>query len=181
MPTQSLAPLVLALLALPRLALGLDRRDRLRLDAEQALQPAHETGRLRCHHRLRGRLAVVLRTRTALLARLLFACRLCFARLLLARCLFTRRGRLGFRLDVAHGGDLTLGRIAGNCVEHDFRRRRLHAFDQLEAGDILVTLSADPGSARVLTNCGFVYLGDAETFSVARNARVPTWTYIRKM
>lgn len=37
------------------------------------------------------------------------------------------------------------------------------------------------GSARVLTNCGFEYLGDAETFSVARNARVPTWTYIRKL
>ena len=39
----------------------------------------------------------------------------------------------------------------------------------------------NPGSARVLTNCGFEYLGDAETFSVARNARVPTWTYIRKL
>ena len=32
-------------------------------------------------------------------------------------------------------------------------------------------------SARVLTNCGFGYLGDAETFSVARNAKVLTWTY----
>lgn len=39
----------------------------------------------------------------------------------------------------------------------------------------------NPGSARVLTNCGFVYLGDAESWSVARNARVPTWTYLRKM
>ncbi|MDN5786190.1 GNAT family N-acetyltransferase [Pseudorhodobacter sp.] len=39
----------------------------------------------------------------------------------------------------------------------------------------------NPGSARVLTNCGFAYLGDAESFSVARNARVPTWTYLRKM
>lgn len=37
------------------------------------------------------------------------------------------------------------------------------------------------GSARVLSNAGFQYLGDAESFSVARNARVPTWTYIRKM
>lgn len=36
-------------------------------------------------------------------------------------------------------------------------------------------------SARVLTNCGFVYLGDAETFSVARNAKVATWTYSRKL
>ena len=38
----------------------------------------------------------------------------------------------------------------------------------------------NPGSARVLTNCGFEYLGDAESFSVARNARVPTWTYVKK-
>ncbi len=34
-------------------------------------------------------------------------------------------------------------------------------------------------SARVLTNRGFRYLGDAESFSVARNANVPTWTYSR--
>ncbi len=39
----------------------------------------------------------------------------------------------------------------------------------------------NPGSARVLTNCGFSYLGDAESFSVARNARVQTWTYLKKM
>lgn len=36
-------------------------------------------------------------------------------------------------------------------------------------------------SARVLTNCGFEYLGDAESFSVARNSRVPTWTYTRRL
>ena len=39
----------------------------------------------------------------------------------------------------------------------------------------------NPGSARVLTNAGFQYLGDAETYSVARGARVPTWTYLRKL
>ena len=39
----------------------------------------------------------------------------------------------------------------------------------------------NPGSAKVLTNCGFEYLGDAESWSVARNALVPTWTYLRKM
>ncbi|SFS11147.1 GNAT family N-acetyltransferase [Yoonia litorea] len=39
----------------------------------------------------------------------------------------------------------------------------------------------NPGSARVLTNCEFDYLGDAEAFSVSRNATVPTWTYTRKM
>lgn len=38
----------------------------------------------------------------------------------------------------------------------------------------------NPGSARVLTNCGFEYLGDAESWSVARDARVPTWTYLRR-
>ena len=31
----------------------------------------------------------------------------------------------------------------------------------------------NPASARVLTNCGFQYLGDAESFSVARDAAVP--------
>ncbi|MEM9499765.1 MAG: GNAT family N-acetyltransferase [Pseudomonadota bacterium] len=35
----------------------------------------------------------------------------------------------------------------------------------------------NPASARVLTNCGFRYLGDAESFSVARDAKVLTWTY----
>lgn len=39
----------------------------------------------------------------------------------------------------------------------------------------------NPASARVLTHCGFEYLGDAETFSVARDANVPTWTYSRKL
>lgn len=39
----------------------------------------------------------------------------------------------------------------------------------------------NPASARVLTNAGFAYLGDAECFSVARGAKVPTWTYTRKM
>ena len=39
----------------------------------------------------------------------------------------------------------------------------------------------NPASARVLTNAGFAYVGDAESFSVARNAKVLTWTYIRKL
>ncbi|MGR3290927.1 MAG: GNAT family N-acetyltransferase [Paracoccaceae bacterium] len=36
-------------------------------------------------------------------------------------------------------------------------------------------------SARVVTNAGFAYLGDAEAFSVARNASVPTWTYVNRL
>lgn len=39
----------------------------------------------------------------------------------------------------------------------------------------------NPGSARVLTNAGFAYLGDAETHSVARGANVPTWTYLLRI
>ncbi|UWR23962.1 GNAT family N-acetyltransferase [Sulfitobacter sp. S190] len=35
----------------------------------------------------------------------------------------------------------------------------------------------NPASAKVLTNAGFQYLGDAEIFSLARDAAVPTWTY----
>jgi RimJ/RimL family protein N-acetyltransferase len=36
-------------------------------------------------------------------------------------------------------------------------------------------------SARVLTRNGFAYLGDAERFSVARDATVPTWTYLKTL
>ena len=36
-------------------------------------------------------------------------------------------------------------------------------------------------SAHVLTNAGFDYLGDAEAYSIARRATVPTWTYMRRM
>lgn len=39
----------------------------------------------------------------------------------------------------------------------------------------------NPGPARVLTNSGFDYLGDAEAYSVARGRTVPTWTYLRRM
>ena len=54
--------------------------------------------------------------------------------------------------------------------------------DPHEARTLFAEVFQDnPGSARVLTNGGFEYLGDAEAFSVARGAMVPTWTYIRKM
>ena len=39
----------------------------------------------------------------------------------------------------------------------------------------------NPASARVLTNAGFEYVGEAEAHSVSRGANVPTWTYIRRM
>lgn len=50
------------------------------------------------------------------------------------------------------------------------------------ADDIYAEVFQDnPTSARVLTNAGFDYLGDAETFCVAREKVIPTWTYVRKM
>lgn len=39
----------------------------------------------------------------------------------------------------------------------------------------------NPASAKVMTNAGFVYLGDAETYCLARDAAVPTWTYSRAL
>ncbi|MBM2576530.1 GNAT family N-acetyltransferase [Jannaschia sp. Os4] len=39
----------------------------------------------------------------------------------------------------------------------------------------------NPASARVLTNAGFDYIGDAEAFCVSRGAIVPQWTYMRQM
>jgi RimJ/RimL family protein N-acetyltransferase len=39
----------------------------------------------------------------------------------------------------------------------------------------------NPGSAKVLAHAGFEYLGDAESFCVARGVCVPTWTYLKKL
>lgn len=51
-----------------------------------------------------------------------------------------------------------------------------------ECRTIFATVFQDnAASARVLTNAGFQYLGDAESFSVARNSKVPTWTYSHKI
>jgi RimJ/RimL family protein N-acetyltransferase len=36
-------------------------------------------------------------------------------------------------------------------------------------------------SAKVLTRAGFEYIGDAEAYSVAREARVATWTYLKRL
>ena len=60
--------------------------------------------------------------------------------------------------------------------------RCLIAANPLASDTIYAAVFQDnPASARVLTNCGFQYLGDAESFSVARNAAVPTWTYSLKL
>lgn len=60
--------------------------------------------------------------------------------------------------------------------------RALIAANPLESKTIFASVFQDnPASARVLTNCGFQYLGDAENFSVSRDANVPTWTYSLKL
>ncbi|MGR3634906.1 MAG: GNAT family N-acetyltransferase [Shimia sp.] len=60
--------------------------------------------------------------------------------------------------------------------------RTLIAANPLGSTTIFASVFQDnPASARVLTNCGFEYLGDAESFSVSRDANVPTWTYSLKM
>lgn len=58
----------------------------------------------------------------------------------------------------------------------------LVAANPLENRELFAEVFQDnPASARVLTNSGFQYIGDAECHSVARSANVPTWTYIKKM
>jgi RimJ/RimL family protein N-acetyltransferase len=39
----------------------------------------------------------------------------------------------------------------------------------------------NPASARVLEATGFAALGEAEAFSIARAAHVPTWTYLKRL
>ena len=58
----------------------------------------------------------------------------------------------------------------------------LLAANPLKIKAVFATVFQDnAASARVLTNQGFEYLGDAETYSVARGANVATWTYSRKL
>lgn len=60
--------------------------------------------------------------------------------------------------------------------------RALIAANPQGASAIFASVFQDnPASARVLINAGFEYIGDAETFSVARGVQVPTWTYILKL
>jgi RimJ/RimL family protein N-acetyltransferase len=57
----------------------------------------------------------------------------------------------------------------------------LHANPHRAATVFASVFQDNPVSARVLTNAGFEYLGDAEAFSVARGAPVATWTYLRRL
>ncbi len=58
----------------------------------------------------------------------------------------------------------------------------LMAANPLGASEVFAEVFQDnPASARVLTNAGFQYIGDAEAHSLARGTNVATWTYIKKM
>ena len=60
--------------------------------------------------------------------------------------------------------------------------RAMIAANPHEARTLFASVFQDnPASARVLTNAGFEYIGDAESFSVARGSMVPTWTYILRL
>ena len=61
-------------------------------------------------------------------------------------------------------------------------RRALVVANPLKNATMFASVFQDnPASARVLTNAGFEYLGDAEAFSVARDAKVQTWTYLKRL
>lgn len=56
------------------------------------------------------------------------------------------------------------------------------AANPLRNSSIVAAVFQDnPGSARVLTNAGFDYIGAAEAFSIARKGMVATWTYLKKL
>ena len=93
-------------------------------------------------------------------------------------------------------GLITLSRLDRNQSEVDFwvapafwnthlasdSVSALVAANPLRNDAMFATVFQDnPASAKVMTNAGFVYLGDAETYCLARDAAVPTWTYSRKL
>ncbi|KPU84554.1 acetyltransferase [Marinosulfonomonas sp. PRT-SC04] len=101
----------------------------------------------------------------------------------------------------AHGHAEFLGVIGLNCIEREQAEigywvapafwntgfaseavNGLLAANPIGCSTVFAEVFQDnPASARVLTNAGFEYIGDAETHSVARGANVETWTYIKKM
>lgn len=57
----------------------------------------------------------------------------------------------------------------------------LLAADPLNVATVFAEVfQSNPVSARVLTNAGFAYLGDAEAFCVSQGKTVRTWTYLRR-
>lgn len=101
----------------------------------------------------------------------------------------------------ASGGEELMGLITLDCL--DARQAETHywvapPFQGQEIASNAVTALMDanplgletvfasvfhdnPASAKVLTNAGFQYLGDAESFCVSRDAALSTWTYSRAL
>jgi RimJ/RimL family protein N-acetyltransferase len=83
-----------------------------------------------------------------------------------------RQGELGYWLAPAFWG---MG-LAREAVQ------RLIQANPQESKTLFAEVFQDNArSARVLTDVGFSYLGDAECFCVARKTTVATWTYVRSM
>lgn len=56
----------------------------------------------------------------------------------------------------------------------------LVAANPQDAREITASVFQDnPASAKVLTHSGFAYVGEGRAFSVARDANVPAWSYVR--
>lgn len=101
----------------------------------------------------------------------------------------------------ASGGEELMGVITLDCL--DTRQAEIHywvapPFQGQEVASKAVTalvganplgletafasvFQDNPASAKVLTNAGFQYLGDAESFCVSRDATLSTWTYSRAL
>ena len=83
-----------------------------------------------------------------------------------------RQGELGYWLAPAFWG---IG-LAREAVE-----RLIQANPQGSKTLFAEVFQDNARSARVLTDMGFSYLGDAESFCVAGKTTVATWTYLRSM
>ena len=67
-------------------------------------------------------------------------------------------------------------RLASEAVQALVKANPLNNIDMFA-----MVFQDNPASAKVLSNAGFIYLGDAETYCLARDAAVPTWTYSCKL
>ena len=75
--------------------------------------------------------------------------------------------------------------VAPDCWNRGYASAALNAL--LEANPhanssvVACVFQDNPASARVLTGAGFLCLGEAEAFSLARGRHVPTWTYLKTL
>ena len=93
---------------------------------------------------------------------------------------FARQGELNLKkAKIAAFGST---RYKGTTCDTDGNIQALVAANPLGNKTMFASVFQDnPASARVLTHCGFEYIGDTESCSVARNATGNTWTYLKRM